>query len=219
MSRKKLLILIIICIVIIISAIISVPLIIDSQKTATLNLFIVPEQSKILINGEEYKNGNYKFFPGEVEISISKDGFETKNFKTDLKANETTLVYKLLNCPDLSLFCYLNEENRNDFNLIPYITHYADNESETLAFYNNSSIINMLPIHYSAHNDDYSEIYYFTVQYNGIAKNRLHLSVTDFYNNGKPIFETILKESGYDANNYEVDYIEKSPVQISVEKQ
>lgn len=205
MPRKKLLILIIICIVIIISAIISVPLIIDSQKTATLNLFVVPEQSKILINGEEYKNGNYKFSPGKIEVSISKDGFETQTFVTELKSNETTLIYKLLNCSDSTLFCYLSEENESNFNLIPYIAHYSNDETATLDFYRRSSIKNILPIHYSLHNDDYSEYYIFDIQFE-LAENKIIININDMLNNGKELAYKIIQESGYDPSQYIINY-------------
>ena len=156
MPRKKIITAMLVFAVLIIGAVVAIPLIIDSQKSATLNLFIVPTDAKITVDGKEFKNGNYRLNPGSVTVSIEKDGFESKSLSVNLEPNKTTLVYLPLFCADSSLTCYLDD--KENLEILPYVASYSDRASEVQEFTKKSSITKILPISYEAYEDDFESL-------------------------------------------------------------
>lgn len=65
-------------------------------KSAQLSILVTPLDAKILINNKEFKNGTYRFFPGEVSVKIEKEGMETKEYSIELKRNHTETLYDYL---------------------------------------------------------------------------------------------------------------------------
>ena len=204
MPHKNTVIAILIFIILAIGTTIAIPLIIDSQKSATLNLFIVPTDAKTTIDGKEFKNGNYRFNPGTVNISIEKDGFESKSLSVNLEPNKTTLVYTPLFCTDSSLTCYLDDEE--NLEILPYIASYSDRTQEILDFTRKALIKNILPISYSSYTVEDSHD--FIIDYAGFDNEakKIILKISDFIGNGKPLSEQLIKESGFDPVNYKITY-------------
>lgn len=202
MQRKTIIITILIFVVLAVSAAIAIPLIIDSQKSATLNLFVVPTDAKITIDGKEFKNGNYRLAPGAVTVSIEKDGFESKSLSVNLEPNKTTLVYLPLFCADSSLICYLNDED--NLEVLPYVASYSDRSQEISDFTRKISIKNILPITYSSYDKDNS--YSFEINVKEKVDEEVILEITDFFGNGKELAYQIIKESGFEPKDYKIDY-------------
>ena len=48
----------------------------DSSK---IEILVAPTSATITIDGKQYKNGEYELSPGQYEVSIEKNGFETYN--------------------------------------------------------------------------------------------------------------------------------------------
>lgn len=65
------------------------------NKNARLTVIVTPIDATIKINGKQYNNGTADFFPGEVEIEVSRKDFDTKTVTVNLESHKTTtaLVY------------------------------------------------------------------------------------------------------------------------------
>lgn len=70
--------------------IIVVPMIRQSQKATMLEITVAPTSAIIEISGKEYRNGTYAIEPGEYEVKISRDGFDSKEQHLTIKAHELT---------------------------------------------------------------------------------------------------------------------------------
>lgn len=65
------------------------------NKNARLTVIVTPIDATIKINDKQYNNGTADFFPGEVEIEVSRKDFDTKTVTVNLESHKTTtaLVY------------------------------------------------------------------------------------------------------------------------------
>lgn len=206
MSHKKLIIAFLSIILIVLIGIIASLLIKDGSKNATLNLLIVPTDAKTTVNGKEYENGSYRFSPGTIEVSISKEGFETQNFSVSLESNKTTLVYRPLPCEDSSFVCYLDDEK--NLELLSYVANYSNRSSEIQNFTRKAAITKILPINYESYDDDYSKHYLLSISLNKEVsdENTIVLTVTDYTGISQSLATQILKESGFNPSDYTINY-------------
>ena len=85
---------------------------IESLKSASLLIYVAPSDATISIDGQEYTNGVYRFYPGTITAEIRRDGFEPKTQTLELQNGRVT-----------ELFTYLTEEGGN-FNW--YVSHDED---------------------------------------------------------------------------------------------
>ncbi len=170
-------------------------LVIDSLKTSTLLIFVTPLDATITINGKQYPNGNYRLFPqnGQVTATISKDGYQSKEISLSLESNKTTTLYTYLVCDNGELYCYLKDTE--SYNLLKYL----NNSDEALtSFLKKSAIASILPIS----TGDLS------VSLNlEKSKDQIYLDVFDLSGENKNLVYDILKQSGFDINDYYINYI------------
>ena len=48
-------------------------------KTSMVEVMVAPTSAKVLIDGEQYTNGEYEMPPGEYKVTIEEDGFQPYN--------------------------------------------------------------------------------------------------------------------------------------------
>lgn len=61
------------------------------MKSAELSIIVAPSTATVKIDGKEYSNGQYKFFPqSEVEVEISSPGYQTQTTTINLTPHEVT---------------------------------------------------------------------------------------------------------------------------------
>lgn len=60
-----------------------------------INIYVVPNDSKIILNEKSYKNGDNYIYPGKYSLTISKDGFETINKNVELTKDGDQIIYGL----------------------------------------------------------------------------------------------------------------------------
>lgn len=66
-------------------------------KSAELSILVAPSTATVEINGKEYTNGQYKFFPKEnVEVKISSPGYQEQTRTIDLLANQVVSLRAVL---------------------------------------------------------------------------------------------------------------------------
>jgi len=73
-----------------------------NMYSATLYLLVAPSDSKILMNGEPITNGERKIKPGNYEIEISREGFDTETKSILVESGELDEVFIALTSNDPS---------------------------------------------------------------------------------------------------------------------
>ena len=90
-------------------------LIVNHDKTATIEILVAPSDATVLIDGKSYPTDTkIKIKPGTYAVKIEKNGFISFNGTIKANMNETSFLYE-----------YLNEVDENG-------TYYKDNEKESL---------------------------------------------------------------------------------------
>lgn len=84
----------------------------NATKTATLIINVAPVDAKVQVGSDVYSNGTYKVHPGTYDISVSKDGLDTKTFTVDVGANDAI---------DFAVFLKAGEK---DFNYYTMMNNY-----------------------------------------------------------------------------------------------
>lgn len=117
-------------------------------KSAELSILVAPSTATVKINGKEYTNGQYKFFPqAGVEVEISSPEYQTQTTTIDLLANRTVLLRAVLEDEDGGYESYL--QDYDTYNLIKMLepevgsTRLTDFIKDTEK---KISILNILPI-------------------------------------------------------------------------
>lgn len=129
---------IIICLAIIITALVLFlafifflqPIIRRLNAPTQISLNIAPHSATISINGKDYNNGVYELEPGEYEVTIQKDGFETKTDKVEVKSNQTNVYYNYIVSQTEGMAYF--ERSQADIDVLAHI-----NTSETENFTSN----------------------------------------------------------------------------------
>lgn len=90
--------------------------VINGMKSSILGLNITPIDAQVLINGKEYENSNsYRMRPGEYEVSVSREGLETKKFEIKLEGDSILDVTTFLAGDDDSFEFYELAGNYESF--------------------------------------------------------------------------------------------------------
>ena len=102
----------------------------NMAKSAELSILVAPSSATIKINGEEYTNGQYKFFPQKnVEVEILSPEYQSQTQTIDLIANETTLLRAVLEDEDGGYDSYL--ESLETYNQIKMLAPAIGNQKLT----------------------------------------------------------------------------------------
>ncbi|MBQ1373371.1 hypothetical protein IIY66_01025, partial [Candidatus Saccharibacteria bacterium] len=109
--------------------VIVIMLIIDSMKTAVLELNIVPLDTQISVNGStSYSNGKYRMFPGVYEVELSYPGMESKKITVDLSHKDAALISTFLSGND-DFYHYRLKEHYDDFVALSKIASANHNQT------------------------------------------------------------------------------------------
>lgn len=154
-SRKSFKKIIIILVILAVLGGISV-LVYNLLKSAELSIMVAPTEATVTIDGKEYTNGQYKFFPRNgVEIEISAPGYKTQNIELDLMANQVTPLRAVLEDEDGGYESYL--ATSESFELLKMVSAEVENK-ELLDFVNSVKkrigILDILPV-----NENQGEFY------------------------------------------------------------
>ena len=205
-KKKKILLITggVIALIVLISAIF---MIIESRKSATLEIMVAPISAKVSIDGKVYKNGTYKFEPGRVEVTITMDGFDSKEETLDLQANVTTKLYTYLMPSDGTFGWYLeHEEDQMILNTIGD-TEASENSKTYVEKY---PIITALPIIYANYDEkwNYTE---FRIDGGGFddCEKSFCIKITDSTGGNYERALGLIKEKGFNPEDYEIIYKEE----------
>ena len=170
--------------------------IIKGMKTATVDILVAPSVATVEINGAKYGTGAYRLFPGEAEATISADGFETKTMALNLKAGETTKLYVYLNPNEDSLNYYAR--NSADAELLKKVGGMDITKI--------ISIQDILPITSRRYNETNGSMEGIVINQNLDCEEIFCLRVIGDSSNGHEWTRSLIKERGYNPDDYEIRY-------------
>lgn len=174
--------------------------VIKSSKNAILDILVTPTDATVLVDGRQYNNGSYKFFPGPVEIQIKKDGFTTKTLSLNLAANHTAKLYTYLLTEDGSLEYY--STHSEDLYVLKQVS-----DSSITNYVSKLSIKDILPYKYAVTDASGKLIRFFIDVDTKDCPSSFCLQAVNYRNSSKEfIQQTFLEKTGYNLNDYETYY-------------
>ena len=106
--------------------------IIEGRKSVALDILVAPKDAVITLNGERYKNGEYRVEPGEYEVSITHDRLEPYYKVVDFADGEDVKMYLYLTGADGDMSWYLTH-NEDDMIVTSIGDYYANKKSQEYA--------------------------------------------------------------------------------------
>lgn len=197
--KKRSVIIGIIIIDIVVVVVLAAIALINASKTAVMDVVLVPKTAVLRIENDEFRQGVYKMFPGKVSGVISAEGFEDKIIEIDLNSETTTKVYEYL-IPIAENKTYY-AKNQDDFDAMKKI---GGEEAQKIS--NLISIREVLPIikyEYAGLTGESREI---IINQDLTCDDYYCLGVTGVTEEEKDIVEAMIKDRGYNPEDYIINY-------------
>lgn len=180
--------------------------IINSQKTASIEILVAPSSAKIEINQKTYKNQKTtRIKPGEQTATISADGFTTQTVNINLIDNQTTKLYIILNPESGNENWYNNHPE--DSTIVSIISDYyvTIEQNEYLAKYPITSILPIQIVEVNPITYDWTE---FRIDYGKFdtCKSDFCLKITDSTGGNRERALQEIRDKGFDPDIYQVIY-------------
>lgn len=196
--KKTLLFLGVITIITVILAAIAIHL----TSTSEIELLIAPSSATVLIDNKEYHNGTFRIPSGEHTISISKDGFSTKEYT--FNTSTTSKIYDYIVESDNSYNWYLTHQE--DSLLLTQIGDYLSDQTAT-AIQEKYPILNSLPIIYANYDEEYN---YTEYRIDGGSfddcNSEFCLKITDSTGGNYNSAIQKIKDAGFNPEDFEILY-------------
>ncbi len=178
--------------------------IINTQKTATINILVSPSNAKITLGDKQYKSGTYKIKPGTYNLRIDVDGFEKIDEPISVNTGEERDIYYCLKSnSDYTANFY--SDHQNESNICNQIEESLL-EKETNAFLNSDPIFQITPF------NDYNYGFRISTTNQSITSEKIIVSIY-LYTCNESRVETLksnalewLKSNNINPNNYNLIY-------------
>lgn len=198
MDKKRLIMVGCVAIDVVVLVVYIVLLILKLNRTVILDVNVVPSMAKVVIGGTEYASGVYKVYPGEVEVEIKADGFESKNLNVKFLNHNITKIYDYL-MPDQDNLSYYSE-HEDDVEALKKI-----GGDDALKMLKIISIKNVLPIvdyKYGGLNGTSREI---VINESYECETYFCLTAIGNFEN-ENVVKNLIRAKGYDPADYEIKY-------------
>ena len=186
-----------------------------ARRDAETNSYVVfnfaPYSAVLNIEGNEYRNGSYKFGVGDYSGTLSARGFETKTISFSVKNNETSNVvnYLINESEGLSYF----EKNSTDIQTLRMIKGDISVTDFLMEYDEKIAIYEKLPLYASFDNRAESGFPGQDLVEVKITDGRMHADCDTtlcLLVSGRKIKQSkvveVLDNNGFDINNYRVIY-------------
>ena len=193
-----------------------IPTIISILKSAKVNILVTPYESAIVtIDGKNYSSGSYRFFPtNEAKITIKADGFEEKSYTAKLEAGKTLVIHDYLVNSEQGMNYYYS--NATDYKVLKFVANDEQSQNFLSESIYAEQIRDYLPFNHTEISKSPSlgiasgQIYNVDI-YDATEEERCQyfvcLKVVDSdKKKDSALIERLLKEKGFNINNYQVFY-------------
>lgn len=174
--------------------------------SATLTTAIAPSTATLTIDGKTYPiNQDLKLKPSDTTAFISAEGFKSQEIPLSLIKNETTTLYTYLIPENDDLSWYYNNPTENKLLLeIGGLQASTDGKN----FLNKYPITQILPIAISENIPNSDQTRSFLINYgdSSTCKSNFCLLITDFTGGNQETALNLIREKGYNPDDYEVIY-------------
>lgn len=180
--------------------------IINSKKSSTLHSIIAPSFATLTINDKTYHpNRDIQLEPGNIEVTISADGFQSKTFQLELSANSTTNLYEYLTPNDGDISWYYQNDKENE--LFNQVTD-ALSDQQAAIYREKYPITALLPISVVELNKDTYTMKEYRIDVGEFSncKTDFCLKITDMTGGNQEAAYNKLRENGYNPADYEIIY-------------
>ena len=183
-------------------------IVIYNTKTATVDLMVAPSDAVVELNGKQFENlKSHNVSPGDYHIKISMEGMQPKEFDLDIEDGDFKRIWTYLLDDDGGFGYYMSHP---DDAII--LNDVADDDVKRfLAEYNKlNAIQEVLPLQYSnTFDENATEVISISVRW-GIDdecdKKAFCLIVHDFTGKNNEKALQMIRDAGFDPNDYELVY-------------
>ena len=199
MKKYRKIIIIVLAIAIFIPVVITI---VNLCRTSTLSVLVTPLDSTISINGQTYKNGTYRFFPGVVSVKIEHPDLDTKEYELELKPFSTILLYDyLISDHDFSYY----SSHKDDYEALKFV-----HDEDALEYINHQEAANditeILPINTLKQSPSgYNRVTIKNASSESKCTSTVCLKITDDSENHSAS-SNVLEDYGYSIDDYQVFY-------------
>jgi len=189
-----------------------------ANKTAAISFNVAPIDVEITVNGSNnYENSGqvYYFIPGVYEVSISRDGLDTKTFTVNLDPGHNTTVSTFLS-HDGGFYFYALRDNFGSFERLAQIAskennmtfdHDSSAEEFIEDFQRNYYLFTtQLPATYSEYDSDKKLKRYITVRDSYECDVTLCLKAILLEEEDKTMAISLLEGKGFNVKDFEIKY-------------
>lgn len=181
-------------------------IVIYNSKTATVDVLVAPMDATVELNGTKYENmQSHNIAPGDYHVKISMDGMQTKEYDFSIENNGFVRIWNYLLDENGGLDYYLAHPDD-----VTILEDVADGEVRAwLENYNKIiGIRDILPLTYSnTFEENATEVVSISVR-QGIddecKENDFCLIIHDFTGKNTEKALQMIRDSGYDPNDYEL---------------
>ena len=177
--------------------------------SATVNVMVAPSIAKVKIGEDTFKtSGDFRIKPGDYNVEISADGFETITLSITAAKDETAFVREYLKPLEGNENWY--EEHDGDALVAGEIEYIKTNELlEKRAV--EHPIISKLPVAVDYYTSDYSSHIKYDLRYEiGEDKQTITIFIDDYTGGNKNLAVERLNSFGLDLSGYKIKYNTKS---------
>lgn len=186
--------------------------IIDSRKTATLHTIIAPSFAKVLVNNKKFSaNQDIRLEPGEYNITVQADGFQTREQQLVLHDQEITTLALYLNPNEGDAFTWY-EIHGDEYAYYLSASNYLANQSanEYAAKYPVSAILPFTVVEVDPVTYDWVEYKVGGGKFDGCASDYC-IKITDTTGGNREKALDKIREKGFNPDDYQILY-EETPI-------
>lgn len=178
----------------------------NSHKTATVNILVAPTFATVEIDHHKFSTDTtIKYYPGNYTAKISADGFESQEITLELSPDQATDLYLYLTPnSDRSNFY---QQNTREATRMQTIVDYLATKSAT-EYTDEHPITNILPIIVVESDPETFAWTEFRIDYGKFksCKSDFCLKITDSTGGNRDRAINLIREKGFNPNDYEIIY-------------
>ena len=198
MDKKRLVIVGCIVMDVVVLIVYIVLLILKLNRTVILDVNVVPNVAKVMIDGTEYASGVYKVYPGEAEVEIKADCFESKNLNVMFSNHNITKIYDYL-MPNQDNLNYYSE-HEDDAEALKKIG--GDDALKMLKIISIKDVLPIVDYKYGGLNGTSREI---VINESYECETYFCLTAIGNFEN-ENVVKNLIRAKGYDPADYEIKY-------------
>lgn len=180
--------------------------ILDLQKTATVNILLAPSFAKVNIDGKEYQSGTERINSYAGKVTVSANGFQSKELEVNLEGGKTTDLYVYLVPNDGNMNWY--DERPSERQILSAIgDSFAIIQSEN--YHTAHPIIDILPISVAEVNEVTQEILHdYRIDYGEFegCETDFCLKITDHTGRDYENALQYIRDHNYNPDDYQIIY-------------